>query len=166
MLTKVIKQNRSILDVQSYRFARSVNTQKAMARTKSSMLDNQNTETREATPTVGALNEKINLRRAQFSAEFEGMPLIRREPESEQSTMEVLVKTRFSTQKQLFDFYEKHRNQFSEIEMFTILLSKLNATSLNNQQTDLTKNEKNNVSQIHAVQLKMIANDYSKVQKI
>ena len=50
------------------------------------------------------------------------MPLIRREPESEQSTLELLMKTRFSTQKQLFDFYEKHRNQFSEIEMFTILL--------------------------------------------
>ena len=115
-----------------------------MARTKSSMVENRNAEKREVTPTEDTLHEKINLRRAQFSAEFEGMPLIRREPESEQSTMDVLKKTRFSTQKQLFDFYEKHRNQFSEREMFTVLLSKLNITSQNHQHASL--GEKNNMN--------------------
>ena len=90
------------------------------------------------------MNEKINLRRAQFNAEFEGMPLIRREPESEQSTMDVLKKTRFSTQKQLFDFYEKHRNQFSDSEMFTVLLSKLNITSQSNRHA--SPGERNNTS--------------------
>ena len=162
MLTKVIKQNRPILEVQVYGFARSVNAQKTMARTKSSMVEKKNVETREVTQSKDTLNEKINLRRAQFNAEFEGMPLIRREPESEQSTMDVLKKTRFSTQKQLFDFYEKHRNQFSDREMFTVLLSKLNITSQNHQHAG--PGERNNTSQIHAAQLKMIANDYSKFQ--
>ena len=82
-------------------------------------------------------------------AEFEGMPLVRSEPESEQSTFDVLKNTKFTNQRQLFDFYEKNRNQFNDIDMFATILTKLASTQRGEAKENQMKGDNSQTVALH-----------------
>lgn len=81
-------------------------------------------------PKAGAQQHR-DLLKSQFFGQFEGIPLQRSEPVSQESTSQLLRKTNFKSLTQVLDFYEINRRFFTDnekadecLQMYLALLRK------------------------------------------
>ena len=97
------------------------------------------------------------MQKALGQAAFEGLPLVRSEPQTPQDAHEVFRTTHFPDVKQILNFFEKNRYNFETLFHFHALFHKLRNTMMKGHKKGQSGGS------FQSAQLKMAVNDFSKI---